>query len=70
VSAFWTQVAGFVADYQLSARFAPGIVRADFNGHFGAIFNPALFSCDVIFFGQRVAFTPVALMPHLTKWRE
>jgi hypothetical protein len=29
---------------------APGIVRADFKGHFGAIFNPILFGCDVVIF--------------------
>jgi hypothetical protein len=42
--------AGFLADYQLSARFAPGIVRADFKGYFGAIFNPILFGRDVVIF--------------------
>jgi hypothetical protein len=48
---FWVaQVAGFLADYQVSARFAPGIVRADFKGHFAAIFNPVLFRCDVVLF--------------------
>jgi len=29
---------------------APGIVRADFKGHFGAMFNPILFGCDVVIF--------------------
>jgi hypothetical protein len=29
---------------------APGIVRADFKGHSGAIFNPILFACDVVIF--------------------
>jgi hypothetical protein len=46
-----------------SARFAPGIVRADFNEHFG---NPILFGCDaVIFFvffgsGPRVRKLPLS----------
>jgi hypothetical protein len=54
-----------------AARFAPGIVRSDFKGHFGAIFNPILFGCDVvIFFGQRAAYTQVLRIPHLTKWHE
>jgi hypothetical protein len=53
-SVWVAQVVGFLADYQLSARFAPGVVRADFKGYFGAIFNPILFGRDVvIFFGSR-----------------
>jgi hypothetical protein len=43
--------------------FAPGIARADFNGHFGAIFNLFLFGCDVVIFfgsGPRVCKLPLS----------
>jgi hypothetical protein len=58
VSTFWTpfvwvaQVVGFLANYQLSARFAPGIVRADFKGIWGR-FSTLFFSAATLsFFGR------------------
>ena len=42
---------------------APGIVRADFKGHSGAIFNSILFGCDVVIFlgsGPRVRQLPLS----------
>jgi hypothetical protein len=55
------KVVGFLADYQLSAHFAPGIVHADFNGYLGSIFDPFLFRARRCHFLQRTACTPVAL---------
>src|SRR6266850_8351542 len=34
-SVWIAKVVGFLADYRLSSRFAPGIVRTDLKGYFG-----------------------------------
>jgi hypothetical protein len=67
VSTFWTpfcwvaQVIGFLADYQLSARFAPGIVRADFKGYFGAISTLFFSAATLSFFGSGPRVRQLAL---------
>jgi hypothetical protein len=69
-SVWIAKVVGFLADYQLSAHFAPGTVHADFKGYLGSIFEPFLFRSHTLSFFVADRVYASGLILHLTKWHE